>query len=200
MKTRKAFEKRHSNPTHPFMSWSYDDLKNYLVDGGSMLDRKSRMPALIAIACVFYPSHLHGGQAKSAVVDPMFPGFKVSVTLSQKAGKTLSVRKETIIVDAEMTGSPKPGTPRRLVSDMGEIGLSWVRVEIAPGAVAEFGPAKLDQQARAYIDKSGPQLLINVYSGRKSSKDNLLDCGIYEGPLDAVQKTTIPITCKLIAE
>jgi hypothetical protein len=42
--------------------------------------------------------------------------------------------------------------------------------------------------------------LINVYSGRKSSPDNLLDCGIYEGPLKAVQSQSIPISCKIIGE
>jgi hypothetical protein len=51
-----------------------------------------------------------------------------------------------------------------------------------------------------WVDNQGPQLLINVYSGRKSSPNNLLDCGIYEGALKAVQGQSIPISCKLIGE
>jgi hypothetical protein len=51
-----------------------------------------------------------------------------------------------------------------------------------------------------WVDSNGPQLLINVYSGRKSSPNNLLDCGIYEGPLAAIQGTSVPISCKLIGE
>jgi hypothetical protein len=51
-----------------------------------------------------------------------------------------------------------------------------------------------------WVDSNGPQLLINVYSGRKSSPNNLLDCGIYEGSLQAVQGQSIPIPCKLIGE
>ncbi len=48
--------------------------------------------------------------------------------------------------------------------------------------------------------QQGPQLLINVYSGRKSSPNNLLDCGIYEGSFQAIQGQSIPIACKLIGE
>jgi hypothetical protein len=51
-----------------------------------------------------------------------------------------------------------------------------------------------------WFDTQGVQLLINVYSGRKSSPNNLLDCGIYEGPMQAVQGKSIPISCKLIGE
>jgi hypothetical protein len=51
-----------------------------------------------------------------------------------------------------------------------------------------------------WVDSSRPQLLINVYSGRKSSPNNLLDCGIYEGSLAAIQGQSIPISCKLIGE
>jgi len=51
-----------------------------------------------------------------------------------------------------------------------------------------------------WVGNQGPQLLINLYSGRKSSPDNLLDCGIYEGPLKAVEGKNIPIACKLIGE
>ncbi len=58
--------------------------------------------------------------------------------------------------------------------------------EISPGADAKFGKIALESAAVTYLDNQGPQLLINVYSGRKSSPDNLLDCGIYQGPLQAV--------------
>jgi hypothetical protein len=51
-----------------------------------------------------------------------------------------------------------------------------------------------------WFDSQGLQLLINVYSGRKSSPNNLLDCGIYEGALKAIQGQSIPISCKLIGE
>jgi len=161
-----------------------------------------RALALLALLCIVHQSGLSGEQKKpqSASTTPEPSGFSVSVTLSEKAGKTLADRKETIVVAAYFSGFPKPGTPRKYVSDMGEIGLGQANVEIAPGAVARFGPIKLKQGALNQVDTKGPQLLINVYSGRKSSPDNLLDCGIYEDALAPIQGKTIPIACKLIGE
>jgi hypothetical protein len=75
-----------------------------------------------------------------------------------------------------------------------------VKEEVVPGAPATFDRIKLDQALVKWFDSQGPQLLINVYSGRKSSPNNLLVCGIYEGSLKAIQGQTIPISCKLIGE
>ena len=75
-----------------------------------------------------------------------------------------------------------------------------VKDEIAPGATPSSTSVKLNQPMMKWLDSQGPQLLINVYSGRKSSPNNLLDCGIYEGSLQAIQGQSIPIACKLIGE
>jgi len=83
---------------------------------------------------------------------------------------------------------------------MGEVGLGNAETEIKPGAIANFSSVSLDSDALGYISEAGPQLLINVVSGRKSSSNNLLDCGIYEGPLKQVQGRAIPISCKLIGQ
>jgi len=98
-------------------------------------------------------------------------------------------------------GFPKPGTPRRLIAETGEVALGGnTTQEIQPGTVAVFNSLSVDSSALQYLNDGGPQLLINVFSGRKSSRDNLLDCSIYEGPLKQVQQETISIKCKLIAE
>jgi len=127
------------------------------------------------------------------------PGFSVAVTYSQKAMDTLTSSKETVIVAAYLTGSPKPGTPKSLIHQ-GAVGLGDSTQEITPGATATFSKISLDPKVLSYVDSQGPQLLINVYSGRKSSPNNLLDCGIYDGPLKDVQGKSIPIACKLIGE
>jgi hypothetical protein len=156
--------------------------------------------ALLALIWIGDQSGLAGQQkVPSAATTPPFPGYSVSVTLSDKARKLLTDHKETIIVASYFTGSPKPGTPRKY-SEMGEVALGHVDVEIQPGGIAKFGPVKLNQAMLSYVDRNGPQLLINVYSARKSSRDNLLDCGIYEGALEPIESKTIPIACKLIGE
>jgi hypothetical protein len=82
--------------------------------------------ALLAITLMVGQSGSSVGQEKPHAVSPDYPGFSVSVTLSDKARKLLADHKETIIVAAYFTGSPKPGTPRKYVSDMGEIGLARI--------------------------------------------------------------------------
>jgi hypothetical protein len=129
-------------------------------------------------------------------------GFRVDVAFSEKAMKKLSESRETVIAIAYFTGSPRADIPfeqyKQFASRPGPIRLGEAEVEVFPGETMNFSAPKLKRHALAFIDSQGPQLLINVVSGRKSSKDNLLDCDIYEGPLKAAEGTSIPIHCKLI--
>jgi hypothetical protein len=141
----------------------------------------------------------HAQEASHTAI-PEFPGFDVRVTLSEKAEAKFAASKETIIVAGYLSGDPKKQAAKKYVDEMGQVGLGTIKTEIQPGQIAHFADVKVKKDAFAQIDINGPQLLINVYSGRKSSKDNLLDCGIYEGALKPVGGTTIPIACKLIGE
>jgi hypothetical protein len=131
---------------------------------------------------------------------PDFPGFTVKLTFSDKASQTLLARKETVVVAAYLWGGPKPGTPKRYIDHIGQVDLGEVDSEVAPDKDAAFGDFKLKKETLQLIDSNGPQLLINVFSGRKSSPDNLLDCGIYEGPLKSAREANIKVACKLIGE
>jgi hypothetical protein len=156
---------------------------------------------LISVAGVATHSRVHAQQpnTKPAAATVVF-NFTVKVAYSQKAMDTLAAGKETVIVAGYLSASPIPGTPKKYVDHVGEIGLGEVDREIAPGAIATFNSVKPIPAMMKWVDSNGPQLLINVYSGRKSSPNNLLDCGIYEGSLAAVQGQSIPIACKLIGE
>jgi len=161
---------------------------------------------LISVAGVATHSAVIAQQqnTKSAVQEPVPASavfnFAVKITYSEKAMATLVAGKETVIVAGYLTASPIAGTPKQDVDRMGEIGLGEVDREIAPGAIATFSNVKPTVAMMKWVDSQGPQLLINVYSGRKSSPNNLLDCGIYEGSLAVIQGQSIPISCKLIGE
>jgi hypothetical protein len=157
------------------------------------------IPALlIAVACF---SALRPVSAQQNTTPTPLTGFTVKVTYSQKASDTLAAKKETVVVAGYLYGFPKPGTPKKYVDKMGQVGIGDdIHQEIALGTIATFGAVQLDQAMLKWLDNQGPQILINVYSGRKSSPNNLLDCGIYEGSLAAVQGQSIPIACKLIGE
>ena len=132
--------------------------------------------------------------------------FTVKITYSKRAMDTLVAAKETVIVAGYLYGFPKKGAPKADVDHEGKIDVGEVKDEIVPGAESSIGQIELDQATlkdRAmmkWFDSQGLQILINVYSGRKSSQNNLLDCGIYEGSLSAIQGRSIPISCKLIGE
>jgi len=161
---------------------------------------------LISVAGVATHSRVLAQQqnTKSAAPGPApaaaLTGFTVKVTYSQKAMDKLVAGKETVIVVGYLYGFPKQGTPKRDVDHVGQVDLGEAKQEIAPAATATFDRVKPDQALVKWVNDQGLQILINVYSGRKSSPNNLLDCGIYEGSLAAVQGQSIPIACKLIGE
>ncbi len=43
-------------------------------------------------------------------------------------------------------------------------------------------------------------MLVNVFSGRHSSPDNLLDCDFFQDKITVAARAPIPIHCKLIGE
>lgn len=129
-----------------------------------------------------------------------YPGFMVDVTLSEKARKSLLNRKETLRAFGYYSGSPKPGALKKYISDEGDIGLGNFDVEFPVGGSGRIAKVMIKRDAFEQTDKKIPMLLVNVVSGRKSSKDNLLDCGISEDKLDKIPNGHIPISCKLIRE
>jgi hypothetical protein len=127
--------------------------------------------------------------------------FRVSVELSENARKKLDASKETIVVAAYFTGRPKEGVEARYLDiKSGDIGLGNTEQEINPGQTAVFRELNLNTDAMSQIDSKGPQVLLNVVSGRRSSKNNLLGCTVYQGSLQSVRGETIHIRCKLIEE
>jgi hypothetical protein len=127
--------------------------------------------------------------------------LSVNVQLSERAREKLIDSKETIIVAGYFTGHPKEGTDAKYLDiKSGEVVLGNVRQEIRPGETAVFNQLNLNSDAVSQIDSQGPHILFNVFSGRRSSKDNLLDCRYYEGGLESFRGGTILIPCQLIAE
>jgi hypothetical protein len=127
--------------------------------------------------------------------------FGVNVQLSEAASKNLIDNKETIIVSGDFTGHPKQGTETRYLDiKSGDVVLGDVKQEIRPGETAIFDQLNLNRDALARIESQSPHILINVYSGRRSSKDNLLDCDYYDGSFESVRGRTIDIRCQMIEE
>lgn len=121
--------------------------------------------------------------------------------LSDAARRRLLASKETIIVSGSLTGHPNPGIdPRYLDIKSGDVDLGEVKQEIRPGETAIFDQLNLNPDALARVDSQSPHILMDVYSGRRSSKDNLLDCDDYDGGVEQIRGRTIVIRCQLIEE
>ena len=79
-----------------------------------------------------------------------------------------------------------------------EIPLGASPSEVAPeSAVVKISGEGFDA---TYIKsvKGDPEVLVNVYSARKTHENNLLSCGIYQGPVAMAQKKPVDIQCDLI--
>jgi len=127
--------------------------------------------------------------------------FSVNVQLSERAKKQLTEGKETIIVAASFTGHPKEGTEAKYLDIKSrEVNLGDVQQEIWPGQTAVFNQLNLDPDAVSRIDLQGPHILVDVFSGRKSSKDNLLSCEDFDEQFELLRGRTILIHCRLITE
>ena len=127
--------------------------------------------------------------------------FTVKVKLSDAARKKLIDESETIIVAGYFTGHPKQGTePQYLDIKSGDVVLGDVKQEIRPGETAIFKELNLNPNALARIDSKGPHILINVFSGRRSSKNNLLDCDYFDGDFESIRGGESVIRCQLIQE
>jgi hypothetical protein len=150
---------------------------------------------LPVLACS--PAPPADGLASDAAARASPYAFDVRLTLTPRAVDKLVSTKERVIVNGMFWGAPNAAaTPS--VDEMGQIPLGEDFVEVAPeNATITVPGANFDPAALANIE-GAPQVLVNVYSARKTHADNLLDCGIYEGPVAMAQRQPADIRCDLI--
>jgi hypothetical protein len=122
----------------------------------------------------------------------------LDIKLTPRAAAKLAQLGESITVSAMYEGKPT-ARHKRKADNMGQIDLGQDRITVPGKSQRAVVPTKGLKLARlSWIKGSKPRLLINVYTARRKHPDNLLNCGIYEGPLSAVAGKPIPIACDLI--
>ncbi|CCH02305.1 hypothetical protein FAES_4306 [Fibrella aestuarina BUZ 2] len=127
----------------------------------------------------------------------VIPRVTIALQLSPKAEAKLKADKETVIVAAFFSGTPKDTTSQEFL-ESGEVGVKDQKIELTTARVATFENLKFARKDYDALADKDIRLLVNVYSGRRSSPDNLLDCGIVEGPMSDLRGKRLPITGKLI--
>lgn len=128
----------------------------------------------------------------------VIPTFEIEVSNSPKADQTLTKQKETIIVSAFFNGDP---VNEKDLDDDGQMFITKKEIELTgDNRIAKFEGLKFSKAMYDKLADKDITLLINVYSGRKSSDDNLLDCGIVEAKASKLMNKRFTLDCKLIEE
>lgn len=123
--------------------------------------------------------------------------FHVNISLSSQILGFLQQRKETVVVSADYYGFPAKGAEQH-ADKMGEVQLGEEEVEKTNPGKAVFTGIPINKRKLQYVKDGDVQVLLNVYSGRHSSPDNLLSCGFFEGSVTSVLKYDLTLTCKLL--
>ena len=124
--------------------------------------------------------------------------ISLNIVLSAQAAKELKKHSESIVADAVFDGDASPGSRGR--NEVGRIDLARARAETAgvSGPLDLAVPA-MDPAHRKMI--TGPvHVNVNIYSGRRSSPDNILGCDFVDAPLKDVMGKSVPIQCGLLSE
>ena len=129
----------------------------------------------------------------------IIPPFEIELSLSQKANEKLKKDNETIILDAAFTGFPKDSTSKQFLEE-GEFYVAFSSIELKESRVAKFEGVKFSKARYDSLADKDISVGINIYSGRKSSQNNLLDCEYLENKMSIIKDKKFVIKGKLIGE
>lgn len=123
--------------------------------------------------------------------------FEIEVSLSPRAAERITKSKETIIVYAFFTGTPKDSAHAELAED-GSFYVVSAEKEILYGQMARFDSIKFPKKIYNQLADKDIELGVNVYTGRKSSPDNLIFCEALFDKISNVVNKRFTLKGKLI--
>ena len=124
--------------------------------------------------------------------------FEIAINLSPKAKDKILLDHETIIVDVSLTGEPKVSTPPHFFAENGLFYVASARKEISYGQNAKFDQIRFSKKVYNELSDKDINITVFVYSGRKSSEKNLLDCEVIYDKISNMVNKTHTINSKLI--
>lgn len=140
------------------------------------------------------------GGAATAQAKNETPNFTVVVSLSPKALAEMTAKREEIVLSAYYAGQPTKAAEKR-ANEIGEIDLgSEERRLPAGGGTVAFTGKGFEVKRLGWVAGRKAEVNLNVYSARKSSEDNLLDCTHFQDAVTVAAVRPIAVTCKLIGE
>jgi hypothetical protein len=147
------------------------------------------------------------GQSKDAIPALQHFPLTVRVSLSKQAANMLNERKETLIIAATYDGVPTTAAKaaakaKKVPLDdvTGDVDLGRESIELTKPGDGILTGAKIKRPHLSYVQGQEVHVNINVVSGRRSSKNNLLNCGIFDGLAKTTTGKPISIQCKTMGE
>ncbi len=172
-----------------FSCASHEDQKNNYILNKDTVNKKPAVKTDTSLLNIGY----YKPDGDSLII----PSFEIEVSLTAKANQKLKDNKETIIVAAFFTGQPKDTTSKQYLEN-GEMGIAYSERELSNSRIAKFDGVKFSKSLYDSLADKDIQLLINIYSGRKSTDVNLLDCDILQDKMSNIKNKRFNIKGKLI--
>jgi hypothetical protein len=137
---------------------------------------------------------------EGAAADPSASSyaFDIQLTLTPRTIDKLEGMHEMVTVSAMYWGEPV-AEARTRADGMGQINLGADDIKVQPASrIVVIPGAAIDPKVLASDVDGSPQVLVNVYTSRMAHENNLINCGIYEGPIAMAQQKPVDIRCDLI--
>ncbi|RYD94386.1 MAG: hypothetical protein EOP61_21775 [Sphingomonadales bacterium] len=164
--------------------------------------RAMKHPAIRFLGLALLACAPDSGPEVAAVPEAETPkspySFDVNLTLTPRAAEMLASTDEAVNVAAMYYGEPVNETSPGIDEHGMEIGLGRDDIEVAPKSALVIAPGTGFDATNIASVKGEAEVLVNVYSARKTHKNNLISCGIYQGPISMAQKKPVDIKCDLI--
>jgi hypothetical protein len=125
--------------------------------------------------------------------------FTIDVKLSQAASSRLGKLNETVKVIAYFDGDGKKIEGQE-TAPFRDVYLGQKEIEIREGEQAHFENIRFSQADYSRLFSPKYYVTLNIVSGRRAYKDNLLACDVPIYTIDKFANRVTTVNCKLIGE
>jgi hypothetical protein len=127
------------------------------------------------------------------------PKFSVAVNFSQAAKNRLMSLNEGVTVSAVFDGDGEPLKGAKTAPNR-DVFLGHAKSEVDANGVAFFSGIEIPTSAYKRLSDKNYYVTLNIFSSRKATKDNFLDCGVQDERIEVAKREAIKSDCKLIGE
>ncbi len=127
----------------------------------------------------------------------VIPAFEIKLDMSKRAEQKLQKDKETVIIDATFSGFP---TDTTILTEEPFLMIAQKQIELKTERSARFEGIKISKKDWQGLADKDIELLINVFSGRRTHEDNLLSGDIVSEKMSLVKGKTFTLKTRLIVE